>query len=200
MVVRQLPWFDSPTGDASVTRPNTQPDPVVVCGSQPDLSGFDPGSHSPVQQSFSTFLGPLGVATHDCHLATRFGIPLCQQPPDPEISGPTPFWACLDVPRSNGGARGWGARTRVQPHPTPTGVSKLRGGVGGVCRATPQTTSPALSKVSRPSVGSPCTTLRAFEILCGRAPPPPHITCVRRWRRRLGNRPHGRRVLRCVTR
>ena len=38
-----------------------------------------------------------------------------------------------------------------------------------MCRATPQTTSPALSKVSRPSVGSPCTTLRAFEILSGRA-------------------------------
>ena len=33
----------------------------------------------------------------------------------------------------------------------------------------PQFTSPALSKVSQPSDGSPCTTLRAFEMLSGRA-------------------------------
>ena len=49
-----------PTGDASVTRPNTQFDPAVASGRLPDISGFDPGSHSPVQQSVSTFSASLG--------------------------------------------------------------------------------------------------------------------------------------------
>ena len=95
------PGSISPAGDTSVTRPNTQPDPAAVSGSLPDLSGFDPGSHSPVQQSVSTFLASLGVGTHVYHLATRFCIPLSRLPLDPEISGPTPF-SSPQIPPSKG--------------------------------------------------------------------------------------------------
>ena len=122
-----------PTGDTSVTRPNTQPDPAVASGSLPDLSGFDPGSHSPVQQSVSTFLASLGVGTHVYHLATGFSIPLSRLPLDPEISGPTPF-SSPQIPPSRGRV---GRHTDTQIH---LGVPPPRSGVAPV--GTPEVGTP----------------------------------------------------------
>ena len=96
-----------------------------------------------------------------CSGSQHTPIPVCDPNHDPVCKSTR--WAVVQDPR----------HTRIQVcDPNHDPVCKCiswGGGEGGAGRATPQSTSPALSKVSQPSAGSPSPTLQAFEILSGRA-------------------------------